>query len=51
MKLKFKKPLTPNFIKTDRGFFGVKELDETELERYIKLWSDTLRSKHALKQV
>lgn len=32
MELNFERPLVPNFIKTDKGRFDIKDLDKEELE-------------------
>ncbi len=43
MEIMFEKPLTPNFVKTNKGRFDVADLDDEELERFINVFSDTLR--------
>ena len=46
MELKFKKPITPNFVHTDKGWFSINVLTEKELMDFIELWSETLASKY-----
>lgn len=43
MNLDFKTPLIPNFIRCKQGVFGIEELSEDELERYINAFSSGLR--------
>lgn len=42
MKLKFKTPITPNFIKTEIGMIPLKDLDVNEILDYMGIWTSTL---------
>lgn len=46
MKIKFERPLVPNFVRTDKGNFGIWELEEAEFEEYVGLTIKTLREKY-----
>jgi hypothetical protein len=45
MKLEFRKPLVPNFIKTKQGHFPISELSEEELTEFAELWCETLKQR------
>jgi len=47
MDIEFEKPMIPNFIRTDKGLFPLNEFNKSEIEKYIKLWSKTLREKYS----
>ncbi len=47
MKLKFDKPMTANFIRTNVGLIPIKELSKDDLEEYIKLVTKELRRKYS----
>lgn len=48
MKLTFKKPLVPEFIRTEQGLFSIKRLSKQELSEYINLWTKCLKSKYKI---
>ena len=35
MKIKFERPLVPNFIKTDKGLFDIKDLSAKEINNFL----------------
>lgn len=43
MELKFQKPTTSNFIKTQFGVMDIKDFDKADLEKYILFYSDEIR--------
>ncbi len=49
MKIKFERPITPNFVRTNKGTFAIKELSKEELEEYIDITCYSLREKWNIK--
>lgn len=43
MKLDFKAPTVPDFVKTEQGEINLKFLSEDELEEFADLWFDKLK--------
>lgn len=50
MKLVFEKPRVPNFVRTDKGTFDIKDLSEKELGEYRYLYQITL-AENRLKRI
>lgn len=47
MRLEFKKPITPNFIRTkNAGVIKVQDLSINELKEYMSIWYSELLKKH-----
>jgi hypothetical protein len=42
MKIEFKRPMVPNFIRTNKGLFDISELNREELERLKIEYSNAL---------
>jgi len=45
MEIKFEKPCTPNYIRTNKGIFSLAELSKEELSEYAKIWCDRLKER------
>ncbi len=45
---KFMKPITPNFLRTKVGTFGIGLFSKKELDEYCKLWVDEIKRKHKI---
>ena len=43
MKLDFKAPSVPDFVRTEQGDINIKLLGEDELETFAELWYETLK--------
>jgi hypothetical protein len=42
MKIEFKRPMVPNFIRTNKGLFDISELNREELEQLKVEYSNSL---------
>ena len=49
MNIEFEKPITPNFIRTDKGVYKLSDLTEEEFERYLKKWNNCMKRKYQLR--
>lgn len=45
MKIKFKDPILPNYIKTNKGSFALSYFEEEEIDEFISLYSKQLKYK------
>lgn len=45
MKISFKRPLVPNFVETDAGWFPLYKLSEEELSEFAAKWCERLKQR------
>ena len=45
MKLKFKTPSTPNYVRTDLGAIALRHMEKEDVDAFLELWNKTFRDK------